>query len=474
MRVVLASASHYEGRLPSEAVCSLLPSAALLSITAYCHAVGRTQVTSECVWDSITADLNEADIVGLSCWSSNYFATCQIAAEIKQKAPRTAIVLGGPHISGLGASRVLGNNGSVDYVVIGDGECAVAGLAAQHRPDLIAGLAWRSGEGSGKIRVCTRPCAIPLDDIPPFQKYAQPPKAVCAWQVGEPSYSAFPISTVRGCPTSPRCEYCSIPGKGVRLLSPARFWSDVLALNDHHGIDFFFETGDVFPFAYATRLLAERHVLAAARREQASSLRFKIYLRPGKVTQRSAAILRRLNTKVAFIGYESVLCFGGETGDRARQDALRTNMSTVARKYRSDFDLASALREVRTLAASAVTVMPSFILGLPGESPSSLRQNTELIRTLAGEPNVHEMVVSAIVPLPGSRLFDWCVGDKWIVGEFARQTELDLRVTDKIDFRLLSDLFIERFTNVSPDDVRSVLTELEADPPCPWANWNQT
>jgi len=78
------------------------------------------------VYELVMGRLLGYDIVGMSCYRSNYEFSIKLAREIKRRRPSTKIVLGGPEIRSRFHSHrtgyIEGLRGTVDVAVIGEGE----------------------------------------------------------------------------------------------------------------------------------------------------------------------------------------------------------------------------------------------------------------------------------------------------------------------------------------------------------------
>jgi len=134
----------------------------------------------------------EADLVGLSCLTTNRRGTGMLAALIRQTHPRAHIVVGGPHVSALPVQTLV-HWPAVDSVIIGEGEETFLDLLSRikHGCSLAGfpGAAWRNGK---RIEVGpARPRIENLDRLTTPQTY-------------------FPMRTIitaRGCPMA--CTFCS-------------------------------------------------------------------------------------------------------------------------------------------------------------------------------------------------------------------------------------------------------------------------
>jgi len=393
--------------------------------------------------DAMLEAAREAAYVGISVWFSSHGDGMRLVEKVRKTNPHAGIIIGGPNTSGM-SERILRNQPGADYVVEGDGEKALQ-MLLQHAPlGQIPGLAYRAGDGT--ITQNTPDYSLDLQEIPPMT-----PKQLVGgytWQrLGEDAaaHSAFPVSTARGCFRTNRCDYCSIPVNGRRHVSPERFWEQIDALDRDYGIDYVFETADIFPVQALEGIIATRP-------DHLSGTRLRGYLHPGMVNGETLA--RRLK------GAGFVNIFMGVENVRYFAESKQTN-DHMSGRYASSYTIDKLVEEVALLGEQGITVMPSFVLGIPGESAGSLQRNVALIEQLATMPNVDDMSINMLKVLPGSAYFKQAMQNPSIVERYGQMTGTDLLSEDNIDYILLSDLFVRQYCDISPDVVRDALLSLQ-------------
>jgi len=160
---------------------------------------------------------SDADIYGFSCYIWNISLILNICSSLKKAKPEAVIILGGPEVS-YDPVRILTENTSISYVVIGEGEETLLDLLnciTNNERSLsgIPGIAYRE---YADIVVTRWRSLIPALDMIPFP------------------YSSFNgyenkivyYETSRGCPFN--CQYClSSTTHGVRYLSMDRVRQDI-------------------------------------------------------------------------------------------------------------------------------------------------------------------------------------------------------------------------------------------------------
>jgi len=434
-KVCLVFPPHQHGRLARASEVQPQPPLGLLTIASYlsealpdiaCEVIdGKALGSEEKVFDEM-----DGDIVGFSVWYSNYTPALRLAERYREENPHVVIIFGGPHATALG-NRILTNNEYIDYVVLGEGELPLLRLAEGTDPADIPGVLTRLAVGGYSPKrawfdsnLATHP-KFDLKNLVPA--YSSRPSR------GGAAMSAFPLAGVRGCLRTKRCEYCSIPFVGVRTMSPSTYWAQVKFLNEQYGIDYFFETGDIFPPQFLQEL---------EKCEDYPDVGFRVYTYPGIMSPSNRSKLGNVGVDTVFMGVESSLVWN----------------RTMKRRYARAYSKLALLGEMRQFGMEQINVIPGFVLGLPGETEDSLRDTSRLIRDISSLDNVSEITVSVVLPLPGAELFQRCVGDRNVSARYARECGGDLGTGDRIDYYLLSRIMIDAWCDV---EHRRISEEIE-------------
>ncbi|MEI6808642.1 MAG: cobalamin-dependent protein [bacterium] len=449
-RIQLVFCSHSKGRLSKASEVVPQPPLGILTLAAFLRQtiphIGIEVVDGKFYTDQQLLQILNADFIGFSCWFSNYDHSIVLADQLKALRPATTIVFGGPHPTAI-AERVLANNRFVDYVVRGDGEIPLRDMLLGKPSDGIKGLIYRQGDKLLGLDVDPKSWPrVDLDMLPKLDLDLLQP--TYQWKAGpdSPSMSGFPLSGVRGCYRTKRCEYCSIPVMGYRTVSGEKYWAQVKELNRRYGVNYFLETGDTLPSSF---------LLELAEVKDPPDAWFRFFVYPGLFAERDQAALRKIHVKTVFMGVESVLHWSRHFN----------------RRYQAGYTISTLLHEIERYEESGIDVITGILLGLPGENRQSLADNLELIRRIARSPNVHEMVVNSALPLPGSQYFADCVEDERIVQEYNRLSGCDLRTTDRIDVALLSRIFIDYKTEIKYEPVLAALKQIRDEVGSGVANW---
>ena len=172
--------------------------------------------------DQLLAKLyaEKAEVVLFSCYIWNTELTLKLASDLKQLAPATVVVIGGPEVS-FGGFELMVQNGAIDCIVRGEGEesCRELLQALQLGTPLedIAGITYR--EEQEIVANPERPAMAELDRIPS-------PFAAGLVDLAKPLVY---YESSRGCPFS--CAFCmSSIESGVRSFSMERIRADLRLL----------------------------------------------------------------------------------------------------------------------------------------------------------------------------------------------------------------------------------------------------
>lgn len=166
----------------------------------------------------------ESDIVGITAMTPDIICAGKIARKIKLYNPKTAIVVGGAHVTSLPV-QTLRDFPEFDFGVVGEGEYTILELtqslelkAKREEFPKIRGLVFRDEQGSIYLNP-PRPWIENLDELP------SP-----AWELfptAPTGQREFPVIATRGCPF--RCNFCMrIMGNRLRKRSPGNVIKEIL------------------------------------------------------------------------------------------------------------------------------------------------------------------------------------------------------------------------------------------------------
>ena len=288
--------------------------------------------------DQLLSRLHDAaaDVVLFSCYIWNTELTLKLASDLKQLAPDTTIVLGGPEVS-FGCFDMMVRCRAVACIVRGEGERSCRDLLLALRDGLplheVAGITFREGEEI--VANPEREALAELDLIPS-------PFTAGLVDLAKPLVY---YETSRGCPFS--CAFCmSSIDHGVRSFSMDRIESDLRTLIGA-GAQTVKLVDRTFNYDAARANRIWRFIL-----EQQPESKFHFEIAAELLTDENLALLAEVPP--GLFRFEIGVQSGGEE-----------TLAMVERRS----SLANLFEKVRRLKAETrVTVHLDLVAGLPGES----------------------------------------------------------------------------------------------------------
>jgi radical SAM superfamily enzyme YgiQ (UPF0313 family) len=312
-------------------------------------------------------------VAGATAVSMTFNHARQILSDVKAVDPEILTVMGGPHVT-FCAQETLETFAGLDAVVIGEGEQTIVELLGAVKSDLdfdtVNGIAYRAG--SKILTTAKRKRVKDLDALPFPARHLIP--------LGRYRALGMPISltTSRGCPH--KCIFCvgrKMGGAKVRYHSPARVATELqyLANLKFHQINI---ADDLFTANH-------HHCLAVC--EEILKRKLKInwasFARVDTVSEKLLSKMKAAGCKAVSFGIES---------------ANPTILNTI-KKGISVQQVRDAIRLCRQVGISAYA---SFILGLPGETPQTMKETAEFAANLQQEGLAYGFHILA--PFPGTEV----------------------------------------------------------------------
>ena len=295
-------------------------------------------------------------LVGFTCYLWNIARVLWIAERLKAADPEIRILLGGPEITA--DNRWVLEQPAIDFAILGEGEQTFAELLAQMYPaHSVCRFPERHTECAGYIgipglwtrRGGTPARRVPLADLDAIAS----PYVEGILDVG-PGETMF-LETVRGCRY--RCKYCYYPKSydSICVASAEQVAASLRYANRHH-------VGEVFlldptlnqrpDFAEFLRLLA--------RENPDRRFSYSAELRAEGIDGETARLLAAANFKEVEVGLQSI--------DPEAQ-----------RRMGRPVDLAAFERGTAAMLAAGIRVRLDMILGLPGDTPDSIRRGLDYL-----------------------------------------------------------------------------------------------
>ena len=354
--------------------------------------------------------------VGFTATTPTVSLAGALAARIKAAAPKTTVIVGGPHGTAL-PERTLREQPAIDVVARGEGErtlpALLTALAGGEPLDSISGVAFRRADGA----VMDTGVAPPIEDLDalapaaydllPMRRYRSPDSDTFATLLG-----------MRGCPSP--CVYCAVPemfGRRIRFRTPALVAAEMADLHRRYGVDQLSFLDDTFTTqpAWVATLCDHVETLGLPGRLRWICLtRADMVDRPLLARMKAAGCVR--------------VEFGIESGSAAGRAFLKKGLSEEA-----------VVRAFRDARAVGLSTMGFVILNIPGESEREIAATFALARR--ADPDF--LQVSFLTPYPGTRLYDEAREKGWIATE------------DWARYRFLNDVVL-RHGDLAPDTLQAL------------------
>lgn len=308
----------------------------------------------------------QPDLVGFTCYLWNVERTLWVARRIKELSPTTRIVLGGPEITG-DNQWVLGDP-AIDFAAIGEGEQTFAALLAALEVDdlprqAIPGLYVR-GRTLGPV-----PFRSPLESLDPISS------PYLAGILDAREEETLLLETVRGCVY--KCKFCYYPKSydSLHFLSEEK-----LVANLRHARERGAREVVLLDPTLNQRANFSEFLRLLIRENPRQEFTFFGELRAEGITPGIAALLRQANFTDVEVGLQSL--------DPAAQSLMDR------RNHRASFE-----RGVRALEAAGIRVKVDLIIGLPGDTPDSIRAGYGYLQdaNVAGDIQIFQLSI-----LPGT------------------------------------------------------------------------
>jgi radical SAM superfamily enzyme YgiQ (UPF0313 family) len=367
---------------------------------------------------------------GISPNIVNYRICIELAQIAKLKGAK--VVFGGHHATHLARTIVKNRSSLVDVVIRYDGELAFTKLIKNIELKKIKNLVFM--EKNKNIE--ENPIEfLNLDEIP-FIDYS----FIDLKPYFRNFIKKYPIETNfkrpicfishRGCVWREKtggCIFCARADPKWRGRDPKRIWEEIKSLEEKYKIDSIIDVGDDF--------LGNKDWVWKIYQSKPKNLDVGIqfiYCRPDDINEKTVKVLKGLDVSTVFIGAES--------GD----------ISCLAKSFKG-ITLKQQLKAVKLLHKNGIHVMISFILGLPGENSSSLKNTLNQAKIL-NDVGTDIIFCNILLPLPGSKAFSLLLG----IPELSRK----YKDSDDFDINELRNDWFKHFCKVDMEEVRSVQSKI--------------
>ncbi len=368
----------------SETAIRMAPNG-LISMAAYLEQQGVEAAIHDCRGPATLARTRELvalvneykpDIVGFTAVTSSFLNAYKIAEAIRIAQPQIMIVMGGVHVSAL-RGKILQRFPAIDILVTGEGEKAIAELAAGVRPENIQGLVLRSGR---EIRDNgLRTDLVELDSLP-FPAYHKLDGFPYNFEAALFNYPKAPTATIissRGCPY--QCSYCdrSVYRRSFRFNSPDYLYEHMAYLKKEFGIRHVFFYDDLFTF---NRERVEK--FCTMLRNKPLGMTFNCAVRVGHADDELLGMLKASGCWMVSLGIES-------------------GAPEILARHKTKVNFDDMKDTVRRIQKAGLRAKGLFMMGLPGETEETIRITTDFINGL----ELDDMNMTKFTPFPGSPIY---------------------------------------------------------------------
>lgn len=388
MRIVLVhptGSNWVSGSKDLSATANRMAPLGLLSISAYLKQRGHQVFIHDCLGPKPLAGLAEnvqkvldykPEMVGFSTTTSSFLDGVDMASLIKASDARIKTVFGGVHVSALGAS-LLQKFVDVDYLSLGEGEETLSELADGKEDATIDGLVWRDGD-----QAVTNSPRVPLKDLDqlPFPDYEALQGFPGGYNLPLFSFINIPgatLSTSRGCPY--QCSFCdrSVFKRSFRYNSAEYIYAHMQHLREKFGVRHINIYDDLFTLNRPRinelcRLLVEKPL----------GLNFNCAVRVGYADDELLKMLKNAGCLMVSLGIES-----------ADPEMLK--------RHKAGVGIEEVRETVARIKAVGLRAKGLFMMGLPGETETSIRKTSDFILSLG----LDDMNMSKFTPFPGAPIW---------------------------------------------------------------------
>ncbi len=339
------------------------------------------------------------DMVGLSIpFTSRFHAAREIGGAIRSAFPELPLVAGGMHAT-VAPQDLL--DAGFDAVILGEAEWSfpqyLRNFTAGVFPELDDGLAFRE---NGETRIFPQlqhptdldSLPFPARDLTPFDEYMR--RSGGRWI--RPGHRVASVITSRGCPY--RCTFCSafrLTGRKYRRRSAVNVLDEIAELVSRY-------RPTVISFE-DDNLTADRNRAVEIFEGLAQRFPRLQWMTPNGVS------IRHLDPEL--------LALMKRSGCRSVNLAFESGDPQVLREFmKKDLDPEDGRRVRGWCREAGIAVNGYFILGMPGETPQSLRRTRDFALSL----DLEGIGVFIATPFPGTELYDLCLEKGYLDVQYLR------------------------------------------------------
>lgn len=384
---------------------------------------------------------NKPSVVAISCNSFNYGNALELCRVAKSVGAKT--ILGGIHITNAYQS-ILRNislrTKEIDYLYIGNLRNSfrsfIENLVNEQQAEICDGLIdindWKE---SFQVKFSANDFFLgPIDySVVDHTKYSSRfirSGNLLSYKIIGSTYTQI------GCPQNllnRRCAFCSVPQKHF-YRSFYNIIQDISTLINDHAIDHIRITDPDF-LTNLSRLDELCQFIDERKKALKSNPSFYCFTRADNIKE-NLEIIKRLNIVSTFIGYES-------------------GSNQMLKRYNKNITAAKSIQATKLLKNNKVDVtLGSFVIGGMKENAVTLKETLEFIKTLSKIGNVRRILISPMIPYPGSSVFTRLLSELKIKDENTFERIFN---TDDLNLNEMIELWNKYFTDVEVEDLRETI-----------------
>jgi hopanoid biosynthesis associated radical SAM protein HpnJ len=325
----------------------------------------------------------EYDLAVLHTSTPSFGNDARVAERLKAENPRLLVGMVGAHV-GVLPQPSLKAAPAVDWVAVGEFDYTCAEIASGRPLPDVGGIAYRDGD---RIRFTPpRPTIEDMDGLPFVVDVYKRDLTIEQYFIGYLLHPYVSLYTGRGCRS--KCTFCLWPqtlgGHRYRIRSPQSVEAEMARAKAHFPqVKEFFFDDDTF-----TDDLPRAEDIA--RRLGRLGLTWSCNAK-ANVPRKTLEVMRANGLRLLLVGYES-----------GNQQIL----NNIKKGIRLDI----ARRFTRDAKELGITIHGTFILGLPGETPETIRETVRYACEI--EPDTIQ--VSLAAPYPGTELYRQAQEQGWL------------------------------------------------------------
>jgi hopanoid biosynthesis associated radical SAM protein HpnJ len=333
--------------------------------------------------DEVAAIAREYELVILHTSTPSFANDAKFAARLKAENPNVVIGMVGAHVGVLPLESMNGAP-AVDWMAVGEFDNTCVDVASGMSLRDVLGIAYRDG---GRVEfTAPRPAIQDMDTLPSVLDVYKRDLTIENYYIGYLQHPYVSFYTGRGCRS--KCTFCLWPqtlgGHSYRVRSVESVEAEMKRAKElfPQVREFFFDddtfTDNIPRAEEIARRLGKLGVTWSCNAK-------------ANVPRKTLEIMKENGLRLLLVGYES----GNQQILNNIKKGIRLD---IARRFSQD------AREL------GITIHGTFILGLPGETPETIR---ETIR-YACEINPETIQVSLAAPYPGTELYRQAQEQGWL------------------------------------------------------------